>query len=351
MSYIVLDLEWNQAVSSHLKIFSKLPIPLRGEIIEIGAVRLNEDYSPGEEFQIYVKPVFFKCMHSKVQKLTQIPRSVLTEACGFKEAFERFRAWCGDDCTFLTWGYDDRGIFEENIIVHNLDWDWIRQWMNVQLIYSAQESPEEDRSQKALLTAMEHFSIEPSRPFHDALGDAYHTAQVCQHLDLDDGFRRYDEIVLRYRSKKKLAAAPPAYLSQQDFDGITVPSKWRRTKTARSVVCPECGNKMKLGEWKRRSSGKKYMALARCSEHGTFFVTLNFHPAPKDSQSESAAAAEVSESEGKSVENPFGNKLWRASRYIYRADVQMIARCSRKYSRHKKRKAGNTTDVSAEPEA
>ena len=69
MNYIVMDLEWNQAMSSKSSVFNKLPIRLRGEIIEIGAVKLNEDMSVGEEFTIDVKPVYFKRMHYKVKKL------------------------------------------------------------------------------------------------------------------------------------------------------------------------------------------------------------------------------------------------------------------------------------------
>ncbi len=63
MHYVVMDLEWNQAMSSKSSVFNKLPIHLRGEIIEIGAVKLNEDMTPGEEFKIDVKPVYFKRMH------------------------------------------------------------------------------------------------------------------------------------------------------------------------------------------------------------------------------------------------------------------------------------------------
>ena len=54
MQYVVVDLEWNQAMSSKSSVFNKLPIHLRGEIIEIGAVKLNEDMTPGEEFTIDV---------------------------------------------------------------------------------------------------------------------------------------------------------------------------------------------------------------------------------------------------------------------------------------------------------
>ena len=74
MHYVVMDLEWNQAMSSKSSVFNKLPIHLRGEIIEIGAVKLNEDMTPGEEFQIDVKPMYFRRMHYKVKKLTGFGR-------------------------------------------------------------------------------------------------------------------------------------------------------------------------------------------------------------------------------------------------------------------------------------
>jgi DNA polymerase III epsilon subunit-like protein len=70
MNYVVVDLEWNQAMSSKSSVFNKLPIHLRGEIIEIGAVKLDDDIRPPDEFTIDVKPVYFKRMHYKVKKLT-----------------------------------------------------------------------------------------------------------------------------------------------------------------------------------------------------------------------------------------------------------------------------------------
>ena len=54
MNYVVVDLEWNQAMSSKSSVFNKLPIHLRGEIIQIGAVKLIYDMTPREEFQIDV---------------------------------------------------------------------------------------------------------------------------------------------------------------------------------------------------------------------------------------------------------------------------------------------------------
>ena len=75
MNYVVVDLEWNQAMSSKSSVFNKLPIKLRGEIIEIGAVKLTQDMQPAEEFTIDVKPVYFKRMHYKAEHY--YPRSRL----------------------------------------------------------------------------------------------------------------------------------------------------------------------------------------------------------------------------------------------------------------------------------
>ena len=88
MNYVVVDLEWNQAMSSKSSVFNKLPIHLRGEIIQIGAVRLNEDMTPGEEFQVDVRPVYFKRMHYKVKKLTGFDKERLSHGLPFAEAFE-----------------------------------------------------------------------------------------------------------------------------------------------------------------------------------------------------------------------------------------------------------------------
>ena len=189
MNYVVVDLEWNQAMSSKSSVFNKLPIHLRGEIIQIGAVRLNEDMTPGEEFQIDVKPVYFKRMHYKVKKLTGFDKERLSHGVSFPEALAQFREWCGDGVTFLTWGYDDQGIMEQNIIIHDLDWDWISGWVNLQLIYNLQTDG--DKNQKSLATAMEHFGIEQTRVAHDALGDAYNTGLVCSRLDMELGMKQY----------------------------------------------------------------------------------------------------------------------------------------------------------------
>ena len=211
MSYVVVDLEWNQAMSSKSSVFNKLPIHLRGEIIEIGAVKLDENMRPAEELTIDVKPVYFKRMHYKVKKITGFDKERLAHGIAFADALAELREFCGDDVTFITWGCDDQGILEQNIIIHDLDWDWISGWVNLQLIYNVQTGGV--KNQKSLASAMEHFEIEQTRVAHDALGDAYNTALVCTKLDMEEGLRLYPE------AGRILAARMPNYKPPVDRSG------------------------------------------------------------------------------------------------------------------------------------
>ncbi|MBQ7144493.1 MAG: exonuclease domain-containing protein [Oscillospiraceae bacterium] len=272
-----MDLEWNQAMSSKSSVFNYLPIHLRGEIIQIGAVKLNDDWTPAEEFQIDVKPVYFRKMHYKVKKLTGIDGDRLSHAPGFVEAFEQFRAFCGDGATFLTWGYDDKGIMEQNIIVHDQDWDWIDGWINLQLIYNMQTDG--DKNQKALSTAMEHFGIEQTRVAHDALGDAYNTALICSHLDMEDGLRRYadaaHQLALRRQERAEHAAeaAGPEPLEHLTFTGYASRSAAFDDESLRNLRCPVCGEALRLQKWVNQGD-RRYMTVGACETHGSYLVRV-----------------------------------------------------------------------------
>ena len=278
MNYVVVDLEWNQAMSSKSSVFNKLPIHLRGEIIEIGAVKLKEDMSPGEEFTIDVKPVYFRRMHYKVKKITGFDKDRLAHGVSFPEALEQFRAWCGDDVTFLTWGCDDQGILEQNIIIHDLDWDWIAGWVNLQLIYNLQTGG--DKNQKSLASAMEHFEIEQTRVAHDALGDAYNTALVSTHLDMKEGLRLYPEAgrILAERMpnyKPPVENNGPEPLVHGSVEGFESKAAAFADPKLESLVCPACGKELKGTRWVNQGD-QRYMNLFSCEEHGSYLARVKF---------------------------------------------------------------------------
>lgn len=317
-----MDMEWNQAMSANSSIYNHLPIHLRGEIIQIGAVRLNEDWTPGEEFQIDVKPVFFRKMHYKVKKLTGIDSDRLADAPGFREAFAKFREFCGDDCTFLTWGYDDKGIMEQNIIVHDEDWDWIAGWVNLQVIYNQQT--EGDNNQKSLATAMEHFEIEQTRVAHDALGDAYNTALVCSHLDMPGGLAGYADALHRLSTRAAKPKAPDAQDAPEPVEHLTFSGYLNRNaafadEALTTVCCPTCGNVLETQRWVNQGD-RRYMTVAACPEHGSFLARVKLR------QTE--------------------DELWAANRILYEADEGMLdfyktksQQCRKRSRRRKKSKA------------
>lgn len=279
MNLVVVDFEWNQAMRSDSPVFNRLPVHLRGEIIEIGAVRLNDDYTPGEEFSIDVRPEYFRQMHYKVKKITGFDKERLSNGASFPEAFEAFRKFCGEDVVFLTWGCDDRGIFEQNIIIHDLDWDWIDEWINLQLIYNVQTGG--DKNQKSLADAMEHFGIEQTRVAHDALGDAYNTAVVASRLDMHNGLRFYDDAprILASRMPKAAAHAEaepgPEPIILDAFDGYATKAEAFADAALSDLRCPKCDRLMGAQKWVNQGEGR-YLNVYTCPDHGKFLMRVRF---------------------------------------------------------------------------
>ena len=318
MNYIVVDLEWNQAMSSKSSVFNKLPIKLRGEIIEIGAVKLDENMQPADEFTIDVKPVYFKRMHYKVKKLTGFDKERLAKGYSFRDAFEKFREWCGEDVTFLTWGCDDRGIMEQNIIIHDLDWDWIADWINLQLIYNMQTDG--DKNQKSLATAMEHFNIEQTRVAHDALGDAYNTALVCTKLDIAQGLAQYEDasrmLSLHTHKQQSGENKGPEPLEHLVFPGYISKSEAFADSELITLPCPDCSKELSCQRWINQGD-QRYMNIYSCPDCGSYLLRLKFR---------------------KHEDN-----TWAANRLVYKADADTLDFYRSKAALSRRRGRGHAT--------
>jgi hypothetical protein len=241
-------------------------------------------------------------MHYKVKKITGFDKDRLSHGVTFPEAMERFRAWCGDDVTFLTWGWDDQGIFEQNIIIHDLDWDWIAGWVNLQMIYNLQTGG--DKNQKSLAAAMEHFEIEQTRVAHDALGDAYNTALVTTHLDMEEGMRLYpeaEEILARrmpnYKPPQPDLTPAQEALVHDSSSGFESKADAFAEAKVHGLSCPVCGTVQTGNRWISQSDGR-YMNLFNCPEHGDFLSRIRLKKDPD-------------------------NELWTAHRLVYEADEEM----------------------------
>ena len=277
MNYIVMDMEWNQPWPGSPSAKKVLPVQIRGEIIQIGAVRVTEGQQVADEFQILIKPKYYRHLNRRVSKLTGIKETQLREeGVPFPEAIEAFRSWCGEDIIFLTWGFDDIGILRENLMLFNLDTSFTERWYNAQMIFNAQTDG--STAQKALKTAMEMFEIEATRPAHDALGDAYHTALICARLDLRKGAEEYDA-ALKSHENGFHGAELPGCIARKVFYDYSDKRAALSAMAGEENICPICGSRMLGSRWFAQP-GHRYMDLATCPQDGKFLIRVRLSQQP-----------------------------------------------------------------------
>jgi len=277
MNYIVLDMEWNQPWPGSPSAKKILPVAIRGEIIQIGAVRITEDQQVADEFQVLIRPKYYRSLNRRVSKLTGIKENRLkAEGIPFPDAMEQFQAWCGEDVTFLTWGFDDITILQENLRLFDLETAWTDHWYNAQMIFNAQTDG--SNAQKALKTAMEMFEIEPSRPAHDALGDAYHTALICARLDLARGIEEYG-VALKSHENGFHGAQLPGCIDRKVFYDFADKRAALAAMSGEENICPVCGRRMLGSRWFSQQ-GHRYMDLATCADHGKFLIRVRLSEQP-----------------------------------------------------------------------
>ena len=277
MNYIVLDMEWNQPWPGSPSAKKVLPVQIRGEIIQIGAVRVTEDQQVTDEFQVLIKPKYYRRLNRRVSKLTGIKEAQLREnGVPMIDAMTAFRQWCGEDVIFLTWGFDDITILRENLRLYGMDENWVERWYNAQMIFNAQTDG--SSSQKALKTAMEIFGIEATRPAHDALGDAYHTALICAKLDLKKGTQEYGQ-ALKSHVDGFHGAELPGCISRKVFYDYTDKHAALKAMTEEENKCPTCGKQMTGTRWFSQP-GHRYMDLATCPACGKFLIRVRLSEQP-----------------------------------------------------------------------
>ena len=116
MNYIVFDLEWNQNPDGRRHPDSRLPF----EIIEIGAVKLNEKREIVDTFQCLIKPKVYHWIHDSIHEVIHVDYHELEKGIPFPRAIRRFLEWCGEEYRFFTWGDQDVMELQRNMKYYNL---------------------------------------------------------------------------------------------------------------------------------------------------------------------------------------------------------------------------------------
>ncbi len=252
MNYIVLDLEWNQPLTRERLVTE--PVKLRGEIVQIGAVKLDPEFNTVDTFKMMISPIHYKIMNCHVMKLTGIHTSDIKRGDTFPAVYRLFEKWCGASPIILTWGCDDIPMLKDNLTLHGMDTE-LPEHYDIQPIFDSQITNE--HRQHALSGAMVLVG-EPLFTAHDALNDALSAAAICRHLDMEAGFNNYSEIT---RSSKLPKISRP-------FSKFSLIIQDDEVKT---LVCPECRRLMSAGEWASCRRGK-LMGLSDCECGEKYYV-------------------------------------------------------------------------------
>ena len=258
MSYIILDLEWNASYSTRLHGFIN-------EIIEFGAVKLDDSFQVVDTFSALVKPKIGKRLNGTVKKLTKISLAELkSKGVDFLTAAQSFSAFLGDS-TLMTWGTSDIHVLLENYSYYTGDYHipFLTTYIDLQEFCMKALDRFDEGNQMGLGACAEllglHFSEEEQ---HRAYADAY-LSQQCL-IALSDKLSP-EKFVLR--------ADEEAFYERMTFKNYFI-TDLKAPEINRSDLrfrCDKCGKPARrMKRWKLHN--KNFSAEFCCKNCGRRFV-------------------------------------------------------------------------------
>lgn len=241
MNYVFLDLEWNNA-------FSKKYGRNINEIIEIGAVKLNEALCETDRFDVFVRSQITSRLGSRFKNLTHISNSEMKEGLPFDDAFNSFFEWCGNDFLTVTWSNSDLYAIADNFktFQNGFPTEHFGCYLNLQKFYQSVVTPNE-KNQVALSTAAGSLQIPiDDVAFHRASDDSAVTAEIFRRINKSGN---WENLVIDTRK--------PGFYERLTFKPyyITdVNSKYFK-KSDFTFRCKRCRIKAKpTGEWTAKNN-------------------------------------------------------------------------------------------------
>ena len=267
MNYIILDLEWNQGAAE--KTEEKLPF----EIIEIGAIKLNDRREKTDEFNELIKPQVYHEMNYITRKLIHLQMEQLEEGKTFPDVMRAFQNWWGDDYIFCTWGSMDLVELQRNIRYYQMEpiSDRPFRFLDIQKLFSI--AFEDRKSRRSLEYAIDFLNIEKDIPFHRALSDAYYTAKILALLD-ENVLENYSFDIFHIPVSKKeeihaiFDKVPQESYAKYISRGFENKIKAMNDKNIISTRCYLCHKNLKKRIRWFTPNGKHYYCVSYCDIHG-----------------------------------------------------------------------------------
>ncbi|MBQ7372132.1 MAG: exonuclease domain-containing protein [Blautia sp.] len=268
MHFIVFDLEWNQSPRGKKDSDQQLPF----EIIEIGAVKLNEKKEIVDRFHRLIKPQVYNWINDNIHDLIHVDYKDLMHGEPFAEAAQDFIRWCGKDdpeWSFFTWGNQDVMELQRNMKYYYL-LDLLPgpiYYYDVQKLFGIRF--EDRKSRRSLEYAIDFLKLEKTMDFHRALEDAWYTAEVLMHIENSCIFPN-SSLDVYQNPKSKKEEIHVSYETYDKFVSREFPSREKLMKDREviSTKCPVCHNPAKKKiRWFCHGT-RNFYSLSVCQQHG-----------------------------------------------------------------------------------
>lgn len=264
MNYIVLDLEWNQGSAGREPEVKKMPF----EVIDIGAVKLNENRNITDKYNQLVKPVVYHQMNRITSDLVHLHMEDLQKGRPFVEVMNEFLSWCGEDYVFCTWGPLDLFELQRNMKYFHMEplSAGPVKFLDVQKLFSI--AYEDKKSRRNLEYAIDFLQIEKDVPFHRAYSDAYYTARILEQME-EEVLENYsiDTYILPGTREEEIHVMFHDYMK---YISREFPDKQKAIED-REVISTKCylchRNIRKKVRW-FSTNGKHYYSISFCPVHG-----------------------------------------------------------------------------------
>lgn len=198
MKHVVVDLEMNPVSREFREVRRKL----NEEVIEIGAVRLDENFQQEAEFQCYVKPEYGP-IKKHITSLTGITQAMVADKKTYAACFQDFVDWVGEEETKIySWSMSDiKQLRSEcRYKLPDFDIEWLNErWVDLQQEFDDRLGLHNSLALKHALGAMDH-KFEGTQ--HTALADAINTSAILTLMQDDAKFKEMMKPVLEILQPK-----------------------------------------------------------------------------------------------------------------------------------------------------
>ena len=178
-TYVIVDLEMCNVPKTR----RSEGIYLRNEVIQIGAVQLNEELEVCNSFMTYVKPEF-GAIDELIENLTGITNKEVKDAPYFEKAMTDFLQWLPKGAVLVSWSASDELQIRKECGAKHLFFPELTElfysWIDCQRTF---DNLMGTSSSYGLSAALNVSAIDYDHNVHDALVDAKNTALLFAKME------------------------------------------------------------------------------------------------------------------------------------------------------------------------